>query len=106
MTDSTQKLTAVTVDDNQIGERHTLATEYGTSNAADPATVYRNFLLDLPEKIEFLYDHFDDVVGHGLEFPEAAKTLEDAIGFFEMLLDAESALAEEPAEMDVAPCGA
>jgi hypothetical protein len=69
-------------------------------------TVYRNFLLDLPEKIGFLDRHFDDVVGYGPEPSVAAEVLQQAIGFFEIVLDAESALAEQPAETDVAPCNA
>ena len=106
MTNSTEQLTTVSVDEIQTGERHAQPVEDGGSNAADPATVYRNFLLDLPKTIDFLYDHFDEVVGHGLEFSEAGKTLEDAIGFFEMLLDNEVALAEEPDETDLTPRGA
>ena len=106
MTNSTEQPTDVSVDEVQTGKQHAQPAEAGGTNAADPATVYRNFLLDLPGRIEFLYEHFDDVVGHGQEFREATKTLEDAISFFEMLLDNESALAEEPDETDVASCGA
>jgi hypothetical protein len=76
------------------------------SDAVDPVTVYRNFLRDLPEKIRFLDEHFDEVVGYGLDPSEAARVLEQAVDFFERVLDAESTLAEEPAETDVASCGA
>jgi hypothetical protein len=45
-------------------------------------------------------------VGYGLEPSKAAEVLQQAIGFFELLFEAELALAEEPAETDLTPCGA
>jgi len=66
----------------------------------DPVTVYRNFLRELPERVNFLYEHFDAVVGNGLPPNEAAAVLRNAIRFLEAAFEVESALAGQPAEMD------
>jgi len=73
------------------------------SDAADPVSVYRDFLLGLPGKIRFLYEHFDDVVGKALDSSAAVEVLQKAVRFFEAARDAESEMAGQPAEMDRTP---
>jgi hypothetical protein len=76
------------------------------SDALDPVAVYRELLQELPEKIDFVYEHFDDVVGKGLDPAEATEVLKRAIRFFEAALELESDLAKQTADTELTPCGA
>jgi hypothetical protein len=69
-------------------------------DAVDPVAVCRDFLQELPEKTSFLYEHFDDIVGKGLDFRKAAETLQEAVKFFETAHELEAELAGQPAEPD------
>ena len=64
---------------------------------------YRDLLLELPGKISFLYEHFDDVVGKAMDPNEAVEVLRKAVCVLETALEAESDAAEQLAEADRIP---
>jgi hypothetical protein len=71
-----------------------------------PAEVYRDVLTLLRVKIPYLVEHFDVVVGQGLEPSEAAQVLEQAIEFFEDARIVEAEYAAGMAETESTPCAA
>ncbi len=75
-------------------------------NWTDPVIYYRDLLEHLPEDIEFLNENLDEIVGNGLEPSKAARVLQEAVDFFDVVREAELNLTRQPVELDLAPCGA
>ena len=66
----------------------------------EPVDVYRRLLEELPQQVELLDEHFDEVVGNGLEPSKAAEVLKKAISFFQKaaLVEEETASLDDAVE--------
>jgi hypothetical protein len=78
----------------------------GQSDATDPVVVYRDLLQKLPEKISFLCEHCQDIVGNALDSNEAAEVLQRTIQCLGALREMELDRAKQPAEAKLTPCAA